>query len=130
VTHQLDPSSCGVHSIANAIVLCNNGLPEWHYYIRNEMREHLVSIINNGDHVEEFPKILIPCNIHEPSIKFKPVFCYCRQENDKTEMVQCYRHVFIRIHFLLYNTLILIYISQYNRMIHFISFKNYFIIFE
>ncbi len=55
VTHQLDPSdpsSCGVHSIANAIVLCNNGLTEWHYYIRNEMRQHLV---------EQFQKIVIPC---------------------------------------------------------------------
>jgi hypothetical protein len=91
VTYQWDDSSCGLHSIANAIVLCHNGLPEWHYFIIKDMREHLVSIIKNGDHVEEFPMILISCDIHEPSLKVKPVFCYCRQEDDKSEMVHCNR---------------------------------------
>ena len=30
VSHQIDGSSCGVHAIANAIVLCNHGLPEFY----------------------------------------------------------------------------------------------------
>ncbi len=94
VTYQLDNSSCGVHAIANAIVLCRDELPEWHYYTHKEMRKHLVSIIENGNNVEAFPSTMVPCNLPEPSIRFRPVFCYCRQADDGSDMYQCSRHVF------------------------------------
>jgi hypothetical protein len=58
------------------------------------MREHLVSIIENGNNVEFFPNTIVPCNLPEPSIRFRPVFCYCRQADDGSDMYQYSRYVF------------------------------------
>jgi hypothetical protein len=48
------------------------------------MRPHLVSIIENGEHTAKFPEL--------SSIKTAvPVFCYCRQRDDGSHMLQCMR---------------------------------------
>jgi len=90
-TGQLDGASCGIHAIANSIVLCNDGYPDCHVYFRNEMRDHLISIIENGDHIELFNSEIFELRSRTITKKAKPVFCYCRKPEDGKEMVQCSR---------------------------------------
>jgi hypothetical protein len=91
VTHQVDGSACGVHAIANAIVVCNGQMPEWHVYYRHLMREHLVSIIANGHHCALFPSETFDCKSRTSMKKAVRVFCYCREIDDGSEMIQCCR---------------------------------------
>jgi hypothetical protein len=55
------------------------------------MRPHLVSIIENGEHTAKFPEFVFP-DRELSSIKTAvPVFCYCRQRDDGSHMLQCMR---------------------------------------
>ena len=49
VTAQRDSSSCGLHALVNAIILCNDGYPDCHILKteNNYMRQHLITIIQN-----------------------------------------------------------------------------------
>ncbi len=92
VTYQLDGSSCGVHAIANTLVLCTGGFPDCHFYNLENMRPHLIALIENGDHSELFDsETIVDRSSRVKKKQAQPVFCYCREIEDGSEMVQCNR---------------------------------------
>lgn len=91
VTDQLDGSSCLVHAIANAIVFCNYAFRDYRQYILSQMRPHLVSIIENGEHTELFPEFFFNDRALATIKRAQPVFCYCRLRDNGSEMYECNR---------------------------------------
>jgi hypothetical protein len=79
VTQQNDGSNCGLHAIANAIILCKGENSEQHLFIRSLMRQHLIDLIDKYDILQPFPSNSLTINFEHLRVKMTPVFCYCRQ---------------------------------------------------
>jgi len=91
VTQQNDSSFCGLHSIANAIILCRGGKPETHRFNKFSMRKQLSDMIESGGNVSLFESWLVESKTRAKRIRRDPVFCECRQTQGEKLMIQCNR---------------------------------------
>ncbi len=91
ITDQKDVISCGLHSVANALLLCKGLKPEFHIFKKKSMRDHLVKLIECKGNLELFESKIAAKAETPYTIKKFQVFCECRKPFDGNSMTKCNR---------------------------------------
>ena len=80
-------NDCGVFAAVYCTALVHGDNPSSYVYEQKDLRGHLIKCLEGGT-VQPFP-VIRPRRVGVASIFTIDVFCYCRNRDDGSKMVQC-----------------------------------------